>query len=115
MTHFSGSTVLLLVAAHPARGLYTDLSAEAVLVAVADLGAEALQTPLPLGAVGVDLALGVTQTLATPVARGTLTWGRTFSRLVTKLLYDVDCAKENRKEGESEFSKKLKFQIQVDF
>ena len=85
LTHFSGATVLLLVAAHPARGLYTDLSAEAVLVAVTHLGAQTLQTPLALGAVGVDLALGVTQTLATPVTRRTLTWRRTFSRLVTKL------------------------------
>ena len=83
MTHFSGATVLLLVAAHPARGLYTDLSAEAVLVAVTHLGAQTLQTPLALGAVGVDLALGVTQTLAALVTRGTSTCSRIVSRFVT--------------------------------
>ena len=78
MTHFSWVTILLLVTAHPTRGLYTDLSREAVLVTVTDFGAQTLETPLTLGAVCVDLALGVTQTISALVTRGTLTWGGIF-------------------------------------
>ena len=86
MTHFSGVTILLLVAAHPTRGLYTDLTRETVLVTVTHFGTQTIKTPLTLGAVCVDLALGVTQTISALVTRGTKTWGGIFSRFAdTKL------------------------------
>ena len=72
LTDFSGSAILLLVAAWLTRGLYTDLALETVLVAVAHLGAEPLQAPLPLGTVCVDLALEVAQPAPALVARGAL-------------------------------------------